>query len=130
MARKGLDYTSGEKTVIESAWHTLMRCVESSWLQESRLRTLLRVETKEFGSVSAKALVMDQVRRGLQTPGPVTLANLSRERDEKVMAYIVGVYLRSERDHLPEGPEMLFATLTQADAAWTTAHTRYLESVR
>lgn len=127
---KSMSYTRGETEVINSAWFTLMRCVEHSRLQESRLQDIIRDRAKHFGATSAKAHVMDMVRCGLKEPGPETLNNLSRDSNERVICYMVGVFLRSERGHLPEGPAMLMTTLEQAQTAWSAAHNRYLESVR
>ncbi len=127
---KGLQYTAGEKQVIDSSWFTLMRAVEHSSLQENRLLSILRTETKEFGRTSAKALILSSVVHGLRQPGPETLNNVVRDRDEKLIGYCVGVYLRSERDHLPEGAAVLIDSLSQGITAWNTAHARYLESVK
>ena len=62
---KGLQYTAGEKQVIDSSWFTLMRAVERSSTQEKRLEAAVKSDAKEFGQTSARALIIESVLRGL-----------------------------------------------------------------
>ena len=126
---KGLQYTAGEKQVIDSSWFTLMRAVERSSTQEKRLEAAVKSDAKEFGQTSARALIIESVLRGLKADSIVAIRNAMIERDEKLMAFAVGVWLGAERAFLPEGPAVLITSLEQARTAWKSAHDRYLEGL-
>lgn len=124
--KSSLPYTSAQRKAIDDAHYALMRAVERSNLMERRINAVLKSEAKEFGLVSAKAHVAEFVYHGMREAGPATLANLCYERDEKIICYMVGVYLLNALDN---GPQELIRALESSKAAWNEAHRAYLESV-
>lgn len=93
-----LPFTSAQKKVIDRAWSAVVRVVENDARQESRLADSLRAESRHFGTTHAKSILLELVSRGLDEPGPETLDNLALEDDERIMAYMVGVFIRKFAD--------------------------------
>ena len=122
-----LSFTAAEKKAIDDGWYALKRLVEINSTIERRVDALAKSETKEFGLHSGRALVLEQVLRGTLCNGNmVQIQNLSLERDEKILAFMVGVWLQDyTMDRQTELHDMIRATNARNDA-----HVRYLESIR
>lgn len=120
-----LPYTSAQKATIDAGWFALQRAVETNSLQETRLKNIFKSEKKEFGATSAKALVIEMVLRGMSPIGPATISNLALERDEKVIGFMIGVFLSG---HLDNATPCIDAMLA-ARAAWNEAHQTYLKGL-
>lgn len=122
-----MPFTAAQKKAIDDGWYALKRLVEINSTIERRVDALAKSEIKEFGLHSGRALVLEQILRGTLCNGNmVQIQNLSLERDEKILAFMVGVWLQDYTvDRRAELHDMVLATNARGDA-----HVRYLESIR
>jgi Xaa-Pro aminopeptidase len=119
-------YTKEQTKAIESAWFALMRAVESSNMQELRLREAYKADHRDFGPVATRAHILGYVAQGLRPAGPHTISNLCMQRNEIVLCYMVGQYLCYNLDY----PHKLAEELAKAGEAEREAQEAFLETLQ
>lgn len=123
-----LPFTSAQKKVIDRAWSAAVRVVENDARQEARLSDSLRATTRHFGTTHAKAILLWLVDLGMREPGPERMGSLALEDDERLLAYMVGVFIRAFAD---ERAARFGLARVMADAreAYTEAQNTHLASL-
>ena len=118
-------YTPEQTKIIDTAWHLLMRSVESSILQEKRITDAFKADVKDFGNTATRAHIMSYVSNGLRPLEANTLMNLSGQRNEIVLCYMVGQHLVSTMVN----PGELAAELLKASEAEVEAQKEFFKTL-
>lgn len=115
-------FTRKQEKTIRKAWSTVEVLVQSSNDQGRRLANCLRVSMKYYGPVAGRYHLLSEIGNGLRNDR--VAASVCCEGDERVLAYMVGVWLESRGK--AHGTDLL-KELEEARIAYRDAQLAYLE---
>jgi hypothetical protein len=127
MARQ---YNKAQEKIINDAWFSLQRMVESSHRMEARLSGCLKEQRRHFPMTAARSHILHSVRNGLRLCHGAPLVecgemrNRAGDDDEHVLALAIGMHYS---DH-PQALELI-ATLNNVAREETAAQQAYLATL-